>query len=290
MNLIDQIEQKLAHEPFEVVRIRGARFSGDLPKRITLRWSDGIFMMVKWKRSAKGGWAENNQPRYEIAAYQLQKLFLDPEEYVVPPTVARCLPLVQYSKVEKDVDPTFKNTNSVLFVLQYWLDKVTQKNVFDKKRLRSDSTYAKHLANMNILSYLIKHKDANIGNFLISSDPANPRVFAVDNGLAFTSAESNRGTDWQKIRVKNLPRKTVEKLKEIEKSDLENSLGIVAQFRIENHLLLPMDAGDNLNEKKGVRRTENIVQFGLTKYEINLVHNRLKKLIKKIDSGKIRTF
>jgi hypothetical protein len=58
---------------------------------------------------------------------------------------------------------------------------------------------------MNILSYLIEHKDSNVGNFLISKDATNPRVFAVDNSYAFGSPESDRGHDWRFIRVKRLP-------------------------------------------------------------------------------------
>ena len=225
-----------------------------------------------------------------IRPYELQKLFLEPQEYVVPPTVSRSLPLHQYQEIEPDVEPTFKNTRCVFFCLQYWLENVTSKNIYDKKRFKSDTTYAKHLGNMNILSYLIRHNDSNAGNFLISKDPANPRVFAVDNGLAFGNLESNRGYEWRKIRVKSLPGKTIERLRKIQKSDLEKTLGVVAQFQIQQGQLIPVPAGESLDEGKGVRVAHDIVQFGLTKSEINRVFDRIKRLIKRIDSGKIKTF
>ena len=287
---IQELEQKLKREPFEIFRIRGSRFEGDLTKRAILRWSDGIPIQVKWKRAERGGWAVNNQPRYEIAAYELQKLFLEPEEYVVPPTAGRSLPLDQYQEIEPDVKPTFKNTTCVFFCLQYWLEEVTSKKIYDKKRFKSDTTYAKHLGNMNILSYIIRHNDSNEGNFLISKDSANPRVFAVDNGFAFGNLESDRGFKWRKIRVKSLPEKTIGRLRKIQKGDLEKTLGVVAQFQIQQGQLISVPASESLNAKKGVRVTNDIVQFGLTESEINGVFNRIKKLLKQVDSGKIKTF
>ncbi|MFQ5707737.1 MAG: hypothetical protein ACE5HO_09830 [bacterium] len=287
---IEEIEQRMMYQPFEIFRFRDARFEGDITKRGILRWPDGTVMQVKWKRSAPGGWAVNNQPRYEIAAYELQKLFLDPQEYVVPPTCGNSLPLAQYREIEPDVKPTFKNTDSVFFVLQYWLEEVTQGKIYDKKRFKSDSTYARHLGNMNILSYLIKHNDSNVGNFLISTDPANPRVFAVDNGLAFGNLESNRGVEWRRIRVKRLPLKTVDRLRTVAEEDLTQTLGVVAQFEIKEGRLMPAQPTENLNPNKGVRVSKRFIQFGLTRSEIRGVSDRMRKLLKRVDSGKIKTF
>ena len=52
---------------------------------------DGTVLGVKWARTPPGGRTLNNQPQYEIAAYRLQKMFLDPPHYVVPPTVMRLM-------------------------------------------------------------------------------------------------------------------------------------------------------------------------------------------------------
>ncbi|MFQ5677756.1 MAG: hypothetical protein ACE5G1_17840 [bacterium] len=264
---IAEIEQKLKYEPFDIVKIRPSRFKGDMTKRAILRYSDNKVIQVKWKRCAPGGSATNNQPRYEISAYEIQKLFLDPKDFVVPPTIARCLPVTQYHDIEPNVNPTFKNTPDVFYVLQYWLEAVSHKKIFDKKRFKSDSLYAWHLGNMNILSYLIEHKDANVGNFLISTDPQNPRVFAVDNGFAFKSPESDQGSEWRRIRVKRLPKETVDRLRKITREDLEKTLGVVAQFEIKDGYMIPVEPSENLNKKKGVRHTDHIIQFGLTGLE-----------------------
>ncbi len=288
---IDQIEQMFKYEYFEIFRIRGSRYKNDLTKRAILKFPGTKMVQVKWKRAAESGWAINNEPRYEIAAYELQKLFLDPEEFVVPPTVARALPVSQYQGIERGVSPTFEDTHDVIYVLQYWLEKVGVDNIHDKKRFKADLTYARHLANMNILAYLINHKDSNKGNFLISTDLNNPRVFAVDNGFAFeTPGESNRGNEWREIRVKKLPKKTVARLRGISREDLDQKLGVVAQFEMNNGFLNLVESTSKLEKGKGVHKTANIVQFGLTKSEIGGVAHRLKKLLEQLDSGKIKTF
>ncbi|MCH8021772.1 hypothetical protein IH785_18235 [candidate division KSB1 bacterium] len=259
-------------------------------KRATLELSAGKTLRIKWKTAPRAGEDFNNQPRYEIAAYELQKLFLTPEYYVVPPTLGLTLPVQQYRQIDRDVLPTFDDTQSVIFVAQYWLDQVTPEHVFDRARFDSDTTYARHLANMNILSYLIKHRDSNVGNFLISTDPKNPRVFAVDNGVAFESEASARGTAWQRLRVKRLPKETIERLRNITPEDLEKSLGVVLQFTGVDGFLIQISPTPNLDKKQGVRRNEGLIQFGLTESEIKGVYKRLQKLIEEVDAGKIQLF
>ncbi len=286
---IKEIEEKLASENFAVQQMRGARFKGDQTKRALLKF-DSAFIQVKWKKAARGGEAVNNQPRYELAAYELQKLFLEPEDYVVPPTAVRCLPMGRYPKTESQASPTFKNTSYVFFALQYWLENVSNKFKFDKKRFKSDPTYARFIGNLNIFTYLIKHSDSNVGNFLISVAPSDPRVFVVDNGLAFGDIVSDRGFVWRDIRVKRLPNETIERLRNITQADLENTLGVVAQFGAVDGHLIPTLATQNLNGKKGVRQKDGVIQFGLTSREIKRVYSRLKKLLQRVDSGKIKTF
>ncbi len=288
---IPEIERRLKYEPLEIFRMRGSRWEDDWTKRAILKWPDGVYMQVKWRRAPSGGWDENNEPRYEVAAYRLQTLFLEPAAYVVPPTVTRAWPVGRYRReVEKGVKPTFKNTQSVLFLLQYWLEQVGMENVFDKKRFDRDSTYAYHFANMNLLTHLIDHKDANIGNVLISTEPNNPRVFAVDNSMAFRSPESDRGTEWRRLKVNRLPAPTIERLRQLRKTDLEEALGVVEQYEIRDGQLVPVPPTQNLARDKGVRRQGNVIQLGLTQAEINDVYDRLQRLLKRVDQGRIKTF
>ncbi|MFQ5677569.1 MAG: hypothetical protein ACE5G1_16890 [bacterium] len=294
---IAEIEQALRSRWFQVTNISTLKRLGEAPgstlyqaKQVTLKFLDGKTMKVKWKTAPHQGETFNNQPRYEIAAYQLQKLFLEPEEYVVPPTVGQCLPLQQYRVIDNKVIPTFDNSSAVFCVLQYWLDNVTFEKIYDKKRFESDPKYARHLGNMNIFSYLIKHMDSNVGNFLISTDRANPRVFAVDNGVAFGGEASARGTRWRDLRVKSVPKETIDRLRKITLEDLEKHLGVVAQFAVVNGQLVPKDPTPNLDKEGGVRQKDDLIQFGLTAEEVMGVYNRLNKLLQDVDAGKIQTF
>jgi hypothetical protein len=288
---IDDIERRLVHEDFEIFRFKYLRFEGDIGKRVILKYPDVKYVQVKWRRARKGGHEFNNAPRYEIAAYQIQKLFLAENEFVVPPTLCRGFPMVEYKAIEPDAGPTFNKPDMVLVLLQYWLDEVTTDDVYDKKRFENDSLYAKHFANTNILTYLIYHSDSNEGNLLISTDKSNPRVFSVDNGIAFMSKrESERGTRWRSILVKKLPRKTIARLREITPEALHKALGVVAQLEIKNGMIKPAPPTENINVKKGVRRNGNIIQLGLTAAEINAVDKRLKDLLKNVDKGKYKLF
>jgi len=289
---ITELERRLQFEDFDIFKSEDLRKNGSV-KRIILRWSDGSYTRAKWKRAPHNGHITNNAPRYEIAAYQLQKLFLDENEYVVPPTVLRSFPLNKYLEFEKSrrqIESTFDNAQCVCFVLAYWLENVSTDNLYDKKRFENDTTYARHLANMNIFSYLIRHVDSNIGNFLISKDPDNPRVFAVDNGMAFDSREGERGYEWRDIRVKRLPRKTVDRLRHVESETLHKILGVVVQYKVQDGQLLFVECAENVDPQKGVRISGDIIQFGLTEREIDDIVKRQQKLIETVDSGKIKIF
>src|SRR5690242_192165 len=69
-----------AAEPLDRGRSSGWRLLVEIPPVVR----------IKWKPAAPGGDGYNHSPRRELAAYALQKLYLDEGDYVVPPTVARC--------------------------------------------------------------------------------------------------------------------------------------------------------------------------------------------------------
>lgn len=284
----DTVERRLVAAPLKVLHLTGSRWEKDRTQRVVLAFPDSSVMQVKWaKAPRRGGGVFNNEPRYEVAAYELQKLFLTEDEYVVPPTALRAFPLEWYRTLEPGAPPTFEGASSVLVALQYWLSGVTIRDVYDRDRLRADSVYARHLGNLNVLTHLIRHKDSNLGNFLISEDSTTPRIFSVDNGVAFDSEESDRGTEWQRIRVDRLPHGTVERLRGIRLEDLRRSLGVLAQFEIREGQLARVEPGENLDERRGIRRAARVIQLGLSAREIRGIHGRLRKLLERVDRGRI---
>ena len=153
---------------------------------------------MKLRKAEPGADAFNNVPRYDLAAYELQKLFLDPAEYVVPPTALRMIPRADFAKYQADVARTFSSAEQVLAVVQYWLSDITVvADVLDPARFESDALYARHIGQLNVLTFLIEHRDSNVGNFL-HRQVADRRPRVLDRsrrGLRVHRQRSRRGVE-----------------------------------------------------------------------------------------------
>lgn len=288
---IAEIEQRLT-QPFTLVAAQQSRaVEGDVSLRADVRFDDGAEMRLKIRRAERGADAFNNQPRYELAAYRLQKLFLDPDHYVVPPTALRPLPLSMLKPHAPQATPTFPGSSEVVSVLQYWLQNVAGPDrTYDPARFAADPAYARHAADLNALTYLIRHGDSNAGNILVSTDAANPRLYVVDSGVAFQSPVSNRGTYWREVRVPALAAATVARLREIGLDDLKRELAVVAQWERRGDTLEPVPLTESKGYNQGVRLRGSVVQMGLTNREIVEVDKRRRRLLEMVDSGKVSTF
>jgi hypothetical protein len=287
---VADLEKLLAAEPMVITQAELSRptAKGDFTLRADISFGGAPPLRVKLRKAAPGADSFNNVPRYEFAAYELQKLFLDPAEYVVPPTLLRMVPLADFAKYMPDVDRTFSAADQVLAVVQYWLNDINVVvDVYIPARFAADPVYARHIGQLNVLTNLIKHRDNNLGNFLLGKAEVGARVFSVDHGIAFASDASERGEDWKEMRVKQLPADTVERLRQITPQMLTDRLGVLAQWQLEGRSYVPVANGSNLSEKRGVRREGNQLQMGLTKLEIHEVHRRLTKLLERVDSGEL---
>ena len=289
----DELERELATEPFRITtaEISRPKAKGDITLKAELSFSGEPPYRVKLRRAEPGAEDFNNRPRYDLAAYELQKLFLDPAEYVVPPTALRMVPLADLRPYAPEAKPTFKGSDDVLVVLQYWLQEVQViADVYDAGRFAADPVYARHIGQLNVLTSLIEHGDSNVGNFLISRAEEGARVFSIDNGVAFAFNESDRGRLWQDLRVDRLPAETVERLRGITEDALHRRLGVLAQWELQDGRWVAAAPGENLAPGRGVRRDGNTVQVGLTRSEVADVGRNLRRLLKDLDSGKIKTF
>jgi hypothetical protein len=284
------IERRMRDEPLIVDSLRGSRMQVDRTQRVFLNYGEEGSMQVKWAKAPRDGGEFNNEPRYEIAAYELQKLFLDEADYVVPPTVGRAVPFEWFRQYDASAPVTFRGINSVVLAVQYWMTVPLSPNFWQESLFQVDTLYARHLANFNVLTYLMKHSDTNSGNYLVMLDARNPRVFTVDNGVAFRSEPSDRGYLWRELRVDRLPRATVDRLRAITEEDLHRALGVLLQFEVRNQELVAVPITANMNDGRGVRRSDTHVQFGLTRPEIRDVYNRLTNLLERVDSGRIKVF
>jgi hypothetical protein len=253
----------------------------------------GQNVTFKWKPAPSGDLdGFNNSPRRELAAYQIQRLFLEPEDYVVPTSFILCAPRDEYVKHYGPTPASVPAADCVLGNASIWLLDVTIPEVlYEKARFMEEPHYAYFLSNLNLLTYLIAHRDARKGNFMISQNDKRPQVFSIDNGESFGSFPYNFFVaNWDVIRVPALRKDSVDRLRKLRRGDLD-FLGIVAQLeKDENGILQPVPAGDNLEPARGVRIQEGTVQFGLTTSEIDGVWKRIQDLIAEVEAGKLPVF
>lgn len=287
---VPALERQLAAEPLEIVsaEISRPKAAGDITLKADISFGGAPPIRVKLRKAEPGADSFNNVPRYDLAAYELQKLFLDPPEYVVPPTVLRMLPRDEFAKYSPSVERTFSGAEQVLGVIQYWLnDILVIADVYDATRFAADPVYARHIGQLNILTYLIEHRDSNAGNFLIGKDKTGARVFSIDNGVAFASGPSDRGELWRNLRVEQLPADAIDRLRRITPQMLQERLGVVAQWQLQNGSFVPVSLQPNVSPRRGVRRKDGQVQMGLTESEVKQVQRRLKELLNRVDKGRI---
>jgi len=259
------------------------------PYKLRLRLPDGTTISAKFKRAPDDLDAFNNSPRREIAAYEVQKLFLTPDEYVVPPTVLTCLPMARVRDLMPKLHP-HEHVDCAIGVMAYWIEGLSGEGVLDERDFNSDPRYRDNLGKLNILTVLIGHQDSIGKNVYRAKDPANPRLFSVDNGLAFGAMGDNPirffSSAWSQVRVDVLPVKTVERLRKIEPAEIER-LRVVAQLERRGNTYVGVPPSEPIAGKEGVRREGNIIQLGLTPEEVTNVNLRLVKLLGQIGAGHV---
>ena len=250
---------------------------------------------LKWKlKKMVPGWLDsfNTSFRKELAAYEVQKFFLDPEDYVVPTALPICVPRERYLKIIGYAAASLEGTDCVLGLASTWLVNVTVPDrLYDESRFLEDPTYAYYMSNFNILTYLIQHRDARVGQFLVSKDDKRRQVFSIDNGISFGFWPYNFFVrQWDTIHLPALRKDSIDRLRKIQRQDL-NRLGVVAQMeKNEDGILQPVPPGENMNPKNGATYIDGTLQFGLTTSDIDDLWERIQSLIAEGDSGNLQVF
>lgn len=291
-----RIEKLLRDQPFVVLAVRNTPHGVGGSEVLTLEFrSEGLIIKAKWKEAKPGGEGLDNDPRKEIAAWELQKILFAPDEYVVPPTVGRCIPVEQYDREvsKRHRRPTFDGAGGCVFgVLSYWLENVKELDGFSRERFETDRRYRERVVALNVFAYVIDHRDARKSNFLIAKDENNPRMFAIDNGLAFSGLRNPAMYfvhNWSELLVPALSRSLSEQLRRVTRADLDR-LAVVSQFELRDGQLVPVAHTAPLVPDDGVRVHGDTVQLGLTTEEIDGVDRRLRQLLEKIDTRQIAVF
>jgi len=291
----EQVERRLASEDFELREVKShiGGTSGVLKLKLFFP-SHGDSLDFKWKTATQGSLdGLNNMPRKEAAAYALQSWFLDPPEYVVPTSALRCLSVESLRANGVSASPSLPGSRCVLGLLSVWLEDVeVPERLLDPERFASDPVYASDLGRLNLLTYLIEHKDGRDGNFLVSKPPAPRRFFAVDNGIAFGAGFVQNWfvRNWHVIRVPAVPHLEIDRLRKVGRKEIDR-LGVVSELHpTPDGMFAVVPPGPNLDPEKGVRITKDSVQLGLTRSELDHVEARLHDLLERVDRGELPTF
>jgi hypothetical protein len=254
----------------------------------------GVEYRVKSKEVPEDLDGINNAPRKELASYAIQPLFLDREDYVVPATTLRCIPLPLWRETHDGAGvPTVPGTSCVLVVTSMWLQDVTVPEVLlDRERFLSEPSYAYYMSNLNVFTYLIEHQDGREGNFLVSKDERR-QVFAIDNGVAFGQPWPFYNwfvPNWHVLRVPAVRKGTVDRLRALEREDLDVLLVVAHLEPDDAGILRLVPSGPLIDADEGASRRGTTVQFGLTADEIDAVWERIEHLIEDVDAGQLPVF
>jgi beta-lactamase class A len=283
---------KLAFDDFQIKEVKGAGGGVTGASRFTVQFADGTELKIKWKpfpTPTLDGW--NNSPRKEFAAYVVQRWIFDEDDYVVPATVPRCIPVDVYAPLMHGAKPSVPGTTCVLGLTAIWMNDVKDVDDLDDwDRFKKDPHYAQHLADLNLLTYLIDHRDGREGNFLESTDPDDPRIFAVDNGIAFEGFPWNFFVrNWNVIRVPWLRAEPIARLRALPMEEIEHRLGTLFDMDVDAQGILRLAPPTApIDPNKGARITRDKIQLGMTKKEIAALEERVRDLLADVDAGKVK--
>ena len=288
--------QRFDRLPIDIISDEGAGAGVTGARKVGIRIPDyPQEIALKTKDFPAGLDGTNNSPRKELAAYTIQRFFLDPVDYVVPTVGVRCIPLDEWKSRNTHSPTRIPGTECALVSYAFWLHHVTLPDpVYDEQRFLTDARYAYNLANFNILTYLAYHHDTRFGNVLVSKNDEDRRVFAIDNGTTFGAFFFNwffpPSFAWRNIQVPAVPRNAVNRLRKLTKQDLQTLEVIVQLEADENGILRIEKPGEPIDEEDGVSVRGTTVQLGLSDDEIEDVWERIDALLEDIDDGKIGVF
>lgn len=263
-----------------------------------------VVFRAKWR--AHSTTTTRNSPRRELAAYAIQKLFLDPDEYVVPPTAPHCFPLEAYrARVDGKASATFREAPCVYGYLSYWLEDVESlaaaavdgwfhgqyRHAFDPTLYARNPAYRDSISRVNMLTYVIGHADSHAKNFVITSDSSAPLVYSVDNSLSLglkKNARLDPRHDWSTLKVPSLPRASVERLRAA--SHELDRLAAIAMLEPRSGVLVPDEVRRTRPNALGLEWAGGRLRVGLSAAEIGDLEVRIALLLQKVDGGEIRVY
>ena len=303
----EEVERWLAHPDLEILGTDQTPAGKQGAQVLTLRrpadaGEPAVVFRAKWRAQSTA--TKLNSPRRELATYALQRLLLEPHDYVVPPAAAHCFPLEHYRlRVDRAAKPTFTRVPCVLGVLSFWLEDVQtlpdageagwfdwEGGPLDEDLFEKSPVYRDSVADMNLVTYLIGHADSHWKQFVIREDPEAPVVYAVDNSMSFGAPKNEKvSQDWSEIRVPALRGATVERLRGLEARLGE--LATIAELKVDGARMIPVPRRPPIAPHgRPVLLAGDRLQVTLRPSELEGLRHRIRALIARIDRGEIEVY
>ncbi len=305
---VADVEALLARGHLEIIDSSAPPAGVQGARVLTLRTAGGDPVVFRAKWRADSTTTSRNSPRLELGAYAVQKLFLAPGEYVVPPTAPHCFPIAEYrARVDAKARASFRGVPCVYGILSYWLEDVqslggatragwfhgADQHAFDPALFEQNDAYRDSIASVNLLTYVSADADSHATNFVITRDASAPAVYSVDNSLSLGMAKNPRlepRHDWSRIRVPSLPRAAIDRLRTA--GDRLPSLGAIAVLEVDDGQLVEMSPAPTsaAPSATGTTWAGGRLTVGLTPSEIDGVRRRIAVLLQRLDSGQLRSY
>ena len=299
-----QIE-KLLGERLQILGMAPTPSGQQGAKILTLRVKVGardVVFRAKWRAQSSSSIV--NEPRKELAAHAVQKLFLDETELAAPPTVAHCFPLAEYRAFVADERASIDGIDCVLGFVSYWLESVrtassarqdgllsgTGESFWDAKLFEKDPMYRSSAAKTNLLTYVIRHGDPHNAQFLLEQTPQGLRTYVVDNSIGFRSIKNPIyfiREDWSKIRVPRLPQRAVERLRALTDEDFAGLATVTELERQGRQLVRVATPAAVTSDESAMSWHGSRLRIGLTRGEIELVQSRIRDLLARPDLAQL---
>jgi hypothetical protein len=303
-----EVEAWLARADLEILGAAATPSGIQGARVLTLRAPGALPVVFRAKWRVHSTTTTRNSPRRELGAYAVQKIFLQPHEYVVPPAAPHCFALAPYrAVVDRQARPTFRDTDCVYGILSYWVEDVQslrdaekagwfegeEEHALDRKLFEKNRVYRDSIAAVNLLAYAIDHADSHAKNFVITRDQAAPFVYSVDNSLSLGAPRNKKLApehDWSRLRVPALPRSMIERLRGADVPGNLLRLRVVAELARRGPLLVVVPRGEAGPNRTGMGWAGDHLRIGLTEAEIAGVRTRIEGLLGRVDRGELRLY
>ena len=237
--------------------------------------------------------------------FELQQLFVPPQDAVVPPTRALCLDRGELEGLTHRTLETFEGTECVLGYAAWWLhgaighraavarelaEHRDDFTLYDRARFDDDPVYRRNFAILNLVTHLSRNVDAHLGQFVMYPDDGH--WFVIDQSMTFDVLPNPRVVirdNLSDMIVPSIPADIAARLVALARDELQ-SLAVLVEWEERDGHLVRVPNGEIFDAGERLRREGSRVQIGLEPDEVDGVWERLEVLRARLEDGTLRTF